>query len=89
MSLLALLTRSHDRRRNVVKAIAPSSSLTDADKTVYELKMLIHQCKENPLQVYKERFACRMEIHTELNERQKVCVTQYQADLEKELNTLL
>lgn len=89
MSLLTLFTRSHVQPRDVVKVVLPPTPLTDAEKAVRELELLIRQCKEAPLKIYKERFGCsRMELCTELNGPQKATIAQYQAELEAELATL-
>lgn len=88
MSLLALITRSHDKQRKV-EAIVPTRPLSDADKAIHGLEVLIRQCEENPLQAYIDWFGCGIEKHTELNKGQRALLAEYQTELENDLNNLL
>lgn len=88
MSLMTFLKGSPVRSREVAVTLPPKP-LTDAEKAVRGLTLLIRQCKETPLVIYRERFGCsRMEICTELNSTQMAEVAALQAELEDELRTL-
>lgn len=90
MSSLPTLLRWSHAKPSDVEAVLPPKPLTDDEKAVRELQLLIRQCKETPLKLYRDRFACgRMELCTELNDAHLVEITRYQAELEDELNSLL